>query len=538
MDLIGNGAGQWWSRALTLSERATRVRAREAPSGEPARDANDRPAIAGLDRWRRQRPFDRPEYLARRLAMDALSERTFGQTLAADPDESANDIPPAWVQRVDDARRVRIPDRKGVPTPSRDAIGLDLARAMVEPLVVAALRRVLASAARIRRDHPDAPFEPERATQLFEPALWNQLVTRCMKVGILELNVARVQGTLVGETPEARYADFARRLRTTDLRDRIFEEYPVLARALVTASDFWEASSVEFLERLAADAADLRAEFAPGQSLGLLTDVVVGAGDVHRHGRSVMIAAFSSGTRVVYKPRSLAAEVQFERLVAWLNDRGQSPPLHAVQSIDRGTHGWAAFAAQADCASPDAVGRFYERFGSYVALLHVLEATDFHYENVIAAGEHPVLVDLEALFHPRYSLPPVSDEPEWIGWRELQQSVLRAGVLPIRAYANEESAGIDVSALGGGGGQQTPNRFPVLVHAGTDAMRLERAFVTLPESQNRPALGGERVDPARYGERIIAASPRRTGCSNATVTSCSRPVGPSRRSPRRPFVSC
>jgi type 2 lantibiotic biosynthesis protein LanM len=506
MDLIGSGAGRWWSRALTLAERASRVRAGENPMGDSARDANDRPAIAGLDRWRRQRPFDRPEYLARRLAVDALSERTFEQTLVPPPDESADDMPPTWVQRIDEARGARMPDRKRAPTPSpsRDAIGLELARAMIEPLGIAALRRVLSHVARIRRDHPDAPFEPERVTQLFEPALWNQLVTRCMKVGILELNVARVQGRLVGDTPEARYADFARLLRTTDLRDRIFEEYPVLARTLVTASEYWEASTVEFLERLAADAAVLRAELVPGQSLGLVSEVVVGAGDVHRHGRSVMIVAFSSGTRVVYKPRSLAAEVQFERLVEWLNDRGQSPPLRAVQSIDRGTHGWAEFAPRADCASADAVGRFYERFGSYVALLHVLEATDFHYENVIAAGEHPMLVDLEALFHPRYSLPSVLDEPEWIGWSVLQQSVLRAGVLPIRAYGNEESAGIDVSAVGGGGAQQTPNRFPVLVDAGTDAMRLERSFVTLPESQNRPALGGEPIDPARYGERIVA----------------------------------
>jgi type 2 lantibiotic biosynthesis protein LanM len=34
-------------------------------------------------------------------------------------------------------------------------------------------------------------------------------------------------------------------------------------------------------------------------------------------------------------------------------------------------------------------------------------------------------------------------------------------------------------------------------------MRLERNFVTLPEAQNRPALGGAVVDPARYVGRII-----------------------------------
>jgi type 2 lantibiotic biosynthesis protein LanM len=356
---------------------------------------------------------------------------------------------------------------------------------------------------RIQSHHPDAPFEPNRITQLFEPSLWNQLVQRCFKVGILELNVARVQGDLVGGTPEARYADFARRLRTTDLRDRILEEYPVLARSLVTASELWEAAATEFLEHLAEHSDALRLSFGNGVPLGQVSELLVGAGDVHRHGRSVIVVGFSSGTRVVYKPRCLAADVHFERLIAWINERGQQPPLEAVHSLDCGTHGWTAFAARADCASAAAVERFYERFGACLAVLHALEATDFHYENVIAAGEHPMLIDLEALFHPRHAPPPAFDDPDWIGWDVLQRSVLRAGVLPFRSYANEQSAGIDMSAVGGGRAQLTPNRFPTLVDAGTDTMRLERNFVTLPEAQNRPALGGDVVNPARYVDRII-----------------------------------
>jgi hypothetical protein len=42
-----------------------------------------------------------------------------------------------------------------------------------------------------------------------------------------------------------------------------------------------------------------------------------------------------------------------------------------------------------------------KRQGVYLAILYALEATDFHHENLIAVGEHPILLDLEALFHPR-----------------------------------------------------------------------------------------------------------------------------------------
>ncbi|HUQ80285.1 MAG TPA: type 2 lanthipeptide synthetase LanM family protein [Gemmatimonadaceae bacterium] len=497
-DMIGNRFHPWWSRAITLAECSNLpdvVRAGDAASG-------DVPEPSRLDRWRKQRPFERPELLARRLAKDALAERSFDATVRA----RAIGTPPAWVTRIDAARRSPIlPGAFVQPNAgTRDAIGLELARAFVEPLVVSALGRVFAYATQLRGSQPAAPFESARVTALFEPALWHQLVQRCFKVGVLELNVARVQGELAGETPEARYADFARRLRTTDLRDRILEEYPVLARSLVIASDFWEASVAEFLRHVTDDARDIESAFGLDGSLGVISELTVGAGDVHRQGRSVMIVGFSSGTRLVYKPRSLAADEHFERLIAWINERGQTPPLSAVRSLDRGSHGWVEFAAKADCGSPDGVNRFYERFGSYLALLHALEATDFHYENVIAAGEHPMLIDLEALFHPRHAAPSVGDDPDWIGWNVLQHSVLRAGVLPLRTFGNEKSAGIDLSAVGGGGAQQTPNRFPTLVDAGTDTMRLERDFVTLPASQNRPSLGGQVVDPTQYIDRILA----------------------------------
>lgn len=36
-----------------------------------------------------------------------------------------------------------------------------------------------------------------------------------------------------------------------------------------------------------------------------------------------------------------------------------------------------------------------------MALLHALRATDMHFENLLTCGEHPVIVDLETLMHPR-----------------------------------------------------------------------------------------------------------------------------------------
>jgi lantibiotic modifying enzyme len=53
----------------------------------------------------------------------------------------------------------------------------------------------------------------------------------------------------------------------------------------------------------------------------------------------------------------------------------------------------------APCQNTAAVGRFYERLGGLIAAAYLMKAVDCHRQNVIAAGEYPVLVDIDALWH-------------------------------------------------------------------------------------------------------------------------------------------
>src|SRR5262249_9181522 len=181
----------------------------------------------------------------------------------------------------------------------------------------------------------------------------------------------------------------------------LLQENPVLTRQLLLAVANWATASLELLRRLCADWDALQTTFHPAGDPGLLAQVEGGVGDSHRGGRSVLIAKFSSGFQVVYKPKALAVDVHFQELLTWLNERGTHPPFRTLKVLDRGTYGWVEFVAAGGCTSADEVRRFYQRQGGYLALLYALEATDFHFENLIAAGEHPVLIDLEALFHPR-----------------------------------------------------------------------------------------------------------------------------------------
>jgi type 2 lantibiotic biosynthesis protein LanM len=160
------------------------------------------------------------------------------------------------------------------------------------------------------------------------------------------------------------------------------------------------------------------------------------------------------------------------------------------------------FVAAQACKSEEEVRRFYERQGAYLALLYALEATDFHSENLIAAGEHPVLLDLEALFHPRVGGIDLT-QAEQLAGNTMNYSVLRVGLLPNRIWSNDESVGIDLSGLGSLPGQLSPRPFPRWEGSGTDEMRLTRKRVEMPGGHNRPTLNGAEVNVLDYTDAIL-----------------------------------
>ncbi len=77
----------------------------------------------------------------------------------------------------------------------------------------------------------------------------------------------------------------------------------------------------------------------------------------------------------------------------------------------------------------------------------------------------------------------------------------RIGLLPERAWAADDEAGVDMSGLGGAAGQRTPRPVLVIEAPGTDEMRFDRRRMELPAAANRPRLagGGEVSLPCHAG---------------------------------------
>lgn len=351
------------------------------------------------------------------------------------------------------------------------------------------------------------PFEPQQLTEVFLARLGEQFLGRWERTFVLELQVARLQGRLSGQTPQARFLDYVRQLCQPGRMLALLEEYPVMARALVETMQQWLRSSIELLERLCADWSVLSEQLALTSEPGLLVDVQCGLGDPHREGRTVMLLTFSSGWQLISKPRSLAIDRHFQQLLIWLNERGTQPAFHPLPILDRGSYGWVEYVQPQPCRSQAEVERFYERMGSLLALLSVLQATDIHAENLLAVGEHPVLVDLEMLFQPRAGDP---DRllPTASALLLSEQSLLRTGLLPHRILTSQGSGGIDLSGLGGEGTQRSPFPEPRWQAPSTDQMCLVHVPLEVAERQNRPHLQGQGTSVLAFREQFLAGFDR------------------------------
>jgi type 2 lantibiotic biosynthesis protein LanM len=300
----------------------------------------------------------------------------------------------------------------------------------------------------------------------------------------LELQVARLRTHDTSASPAARFDAFVARIAEPTAALALLREYPVLARQVTTLIDAWLAGSIEMISRLVTDtSALLRARLLPLG--GALVAADIGRGDTHRGGRSVTVLTWDDGSKLVYKPRSLAVDVHFGELLSWVNGHHIVPELRAPRVNDCGTHGWMEFVEARACTDADEVARFYARQGALLALAHVLDGVDLHGENVIACGEHPMLIDLEALLHPRVE---ESERSAGAALSSMRDSVLRVGLLP----EPSSDGGYDGSGLGSGEGMWKV-AMPVWSGHGTDELRVKREWVPASPTAHRPMLDGHPV---------------------------------------------
>jgi type 2 lantibiotic biosynthesis protein LanM len=373
----------------------------------------------------------------------------------------------------------------------------------------------------LRRKTPEAcALVSGEAWKTLELNLLERLSSMTEKTLYLEFSIFRAKrparlssllnslSTGVRSKPDQLYRQFVEKLLSGGLVD-FFVEYSVLARRLATTIGYWIDATAEFLNRLAMDYPALEARFSPGQAPGQVSQIKLGISDLHNHGRSVICVTFESDLKLVYKPKPLELELVFGQFLDWCNSNGLPLRLKTLQVLTRRGYGWVEFAEHLPCPDRVAAGRFFKRMGMLIALAYALEGCDFHCENIIASGEHPVLVDLETLFYPFVPADKnfTSDNPDIkrqnLAFKQLWNTVFNTGFLPAWSQGPNKQS-YDVSGLGGNKGQETSFQVTSWQDLNSDGMQLEYRSNFLEGAGNLPELNGETLKSEDYVEEIQA----------------------------------
>ncbi len=478
----------WWARAVSVAERLA------VSAGAP--DPSPATTEGLLAPWRTAHAHLPVDTLALATAGLGTDEAGLARALAEAPADLARRLPaPSWARTAEAV--LTLPGHDGEDLPAADGFGL-----VMQPFTRYAVRRILSCGA---FDAEAALLDRQALTAAFATGVTARLAGTAARTLVLELHRARAAGRLTGADPRARFRDFCRQAARAEWLGALFTAYPVLARLLATTATQAADAFTEFLRRWSADRELVVRELFGAVAPGPLTGVDGAAGDPHDGGRSVLLLTFATGRRLVYKPRPMAVHRHYNEALTWfaghLGDAAPAPRV--LRLADRGPYGWVEFAEAGPCADLAATERFFHALGAQLALLHVLGATDLHFENLVAAGEHPVAVDLETLLHT--GLPQLTGDPYYDddpATRYIARSVARVGVLP--AVLATGGGALDVGGLGGDAGVPLPFPAAAWEDSGTDAMRLVRVRQMSRGGDNKAVLGGVPAEPRDYTEQICA----------------------------------
>ena len=302
------------------------------------------------------------------------------------------------------------------------------------------------------------------------------------------LNEAKQGGRLVGRNSKERYDSFfISGNQWSQMALGIIELYP---HAMTMVRRYWETATnnvLECLKRLSDDNPLLEKLGATRDNN--LTGIKVLGSDRHRVGRQALLLTFGHDLRIVYKPASLAPEKLYAQFLGMI-DLPRPFDLMAPLVVDRDDYGWIGFIDYRGCENLAQVSNYYRRSGVLLAVSDCLNYCDGHFDNLIAHGEYPVLIDCETLFHVLPSAASVIEE----------RSILYTGLIE-KAPKKGELRGF-TAAL------QTPivNRLELLhpnpIRDHTDRLEVRFRGVSDETTHNCPILNGVGQTPHGFIKEV------------------------------------
>ncbi|MEM6319319.1 MAG: type 2 lanthipeptide synthetase LanM [Bacteroidota bacterium] len=316
-----------------------------------------------------------------------------------------------------------------------------------------------------------------------------------------EIAMVANEHTKVTATSNGIYIDFVKKMLRGDFY-KLLVDYPVLARIISVLTTNQIKVNARFINRFYDDYQSIQQQFFPNKNIGTLKAVKTSISDRHQDGEGVIILTFNSGDKLVYKPKNLDLAEQTNRFMAWINAQGFVPTFRKIQVLNKGKYGWTEFVPHLPCQSVSDVAIYYRRAGSLLGLHHFLKTTDCHFENVIANGAFPVVVDFETVLQPNVTpiLGKNDSQADLVNFKKRRDTVQRTALLPFPMIKGNQ----DWSTGGfGGGAAPQPSKKLTCLHPNTDRMTIGVEQLEFDGEPNLPHLQKKAQRLTQYQEPFI-----------------------------------
>ncbi|MDZ5606021.1 type 2 lanthipeptide synthetase LanM family protein [Bacillus pseudomycoides] len=277
----------------------------------------------------------------------------------------------------------------------------------------------------------------------------------------------------------------------------LLRKYPVLNDIYHRIQKNLVQNSYDLINRYMVDANELERLF--NKKLGVLKSVSINLGDTHRNGNSVAIIQTENG-KLIYKPRSLRADSLYSQVLSFFNQQC-SETLKSPITLNKGDYGWQEYINPQDCLNDNDVEIYYEKLGMHLGFVYIFQGADFHYENIIAKGSDPYLIDLETLFQPTLDFFENDEKNKETAFIDcLNQTVYKSLFFNNTAYPEEELLR-DACALSNTNEQLIEQE--QIYNVGTDSICLKKEVQKMDKLYNLPSESGTIVEIFGYEKYFI-----------------------------------
>ncbi|RDZ07683.1 hypothetical protein C3744_27395 [Priestia megaterium] len=324
------------------------------------------------------------------------------------------------------------------------------------------------------------------------------------KTLVLDMHNYKNNHRLEGKTSEERFKDYIyKRFHTIEDIKTFLSDYPALARILAERTMFFSKNLYSMIKNIVESYSSIQNLIHTCDPL-VVSNINWGEGDSHDKGKSVAILEFNHIEKLVYKPKNLSIAQKFNQFLEWLNQNDSRFDFYISKRISKTGYNFEEFISYNTCTSEDEVQFFYKSFGQLIGIAYLLCGNDFHYENLIAHGKYPVLIDVETLFQ---HIPPLSLGSNAFTKAKFENlnSVLITGLVPFEVYGERDkkgNKGVQLSALNGDE-QTIPYKVLKPTNIGSDEMAFEYQEHTITSAQNIPKLNDKKLVFQNYTDEII-----------------------------------